>query len=221
MTDNGVSDAGAGGAPASPSPSGSAEGDGDAAAPPTFDDGPRGPGAEGPDGVHSPVAGEVLDGIVTDEGAEETLIEDDPLAAVTAQRDEYLALAQRTQADFENFRKRMARETRVAESRGVSKVVKELLPALDNLDRALRSAAQDDPLLHGIRLVQSDLAGALTRLGIEAFSPTGERFDPSVHEAMAQTQVEGASAGTIVEVYSPGYRAGETVLRPARVVVAA
>jgi molecular chaperone GrpE len=145
------------------------------------------------------------------------------LVAVGAQRDEYLALAQRTQADFENYRKRVARESALAQERGVAKLAKELLPALDNLDRALEAAATDDPLLEGVRLVRSELSTALTRVGVESFSPLGESFDPVVHEAMATVPQEpnGAPGGTVVEVYQPGYRLGESIIRPARVVVAA
>jgi molecular chaperone GrpE len=142
------------------------------------------------------------------------------LLATAAQRDEYLALAQRTQADFENYRKRMARESGLAQQRGVSKLAKELLPALDNLDRALEAAAAEDPLLEGVRLVRAELAAALARCGIESFSPVGEVFDPAQHEAMAQQPVEGAQSGTVAEVYQPGYRLGEYIIRPARVLVA-
>ncbi len=157
------------------------------------------------------------------EGESAEIVEEDidELVKVAQQRDEYLALAQRTQADFENYRKRMAREARVAEARGVVKVVRELLPALDSLSRALEAAAQDDPLLDGVRLVQSEITAALARLGVESYSPAGERFDPSEHEAMAQQPVEGADSGTVVEVYQAGYRLNGTVIRPARVVVAA
>src|SRR5437870_7940607 len=101
----------------------------------------------------------------------------DELVAVAAQRDEYLSLAQRTQADFENFRKRVAREAAQAQERGVIKLAGELLPALDNLDRALAAAAENDPLLEGVRLVRSELSAALARAGVESFSPLGERFD--------------------------------------------
>jgi molecular chaperone GrpE len=145
----------------------------------------------------------------------------DELTQITNQRNEYLALAQRTQADFENFRKRKVREAELAEARGISRVAKELLPALDNLQRAIDAADQEDPLLEGVRLVQVDLSTALSRLGIEAFSPQGERFDPVEHEAVAQVPTEGAESGTVVEVYQAGYRHNDTVLRPARVVVAA
>ena len=145
----------------------------------------------------------------------------DELVDVAAQRDDYLALAQRTQADFENYRRRVARESALAQERGVVKLAKELLPALDNLDRALDAADQDDPLLQGVRLVREEFSAALARVGIESFSPAGEIFDPSLHEAVLHQPVEGATSGTVAEVYQPGYRLGENIIRPARVVVAA
>jgi molecular chaperone GrpE len=152
----------------------------------------------------------------------------DELVAVAAQRDEYLALAQRTQADFENYRKRVAKESAAAQQRGIVKLAKELLPALDNLDRALEEAGGssegdggEDPLLEGVRLVRSELHAALARVGIESFSPDGAVFDPAEHEAMAQHPVAGAPSGTVVEVFQPGYRLGASIIRPARVLVAA
>jgi molecular chaperone GrpE len=166
----------------------------------------------------------------SDEGAAEVQGDLDELVKTAAQRDEYLALAQRTQADFENYRKRVARESAAAQERGVASLAKELLPALDNLDRALGEAgasgaerAEDDPLLQGVRLVRSELSAALARAGIESFSPAGEVFDPSLHEAVATAQqsANGAQSGTVVEVFQPGYRLGASVIRPARVVVAA
>jgi molecular chaperone GrpE len=171
----------------------------------------------------SPIAGsEVEAEVVVDEGLE---IEGelDELVKTAKQRDDYLALAQRTQADFENYRKRVAREAAAARDRGVGSLAKELLPALDNLDRALDAAAEDDPLLQGVRLVRNELKAALARAGIESFCPLGEAFDPEVHEAVATAAQApgGASSGTVVEVYQDGYRLGESILRPARVVVAA
>lgn len=149
------------------------------------------------------------------------------LAAKAGKADQYLALAQRTQADFENFRKRAARETAAAQDRGAAKLAKELLPAVDNLDRALEAAqssgdcADDErTLISGIKLVHAEVIAALARVGIEPFDPVGEPFDPQHHEAVAQQPVEGAEPGTIVEVYQRGYRLGDTILRPARVVVA-
>jgi molecular chaperone GrpE len=149
------------------------------------------------------------------------------LTAKAGKADEYLELAQRTKADFENFRKRAARDAAAAQERGVSKLAKELLPAVDNLDRALEAAQAasngadaEHTLVSGIKLVHADVIAALARVGIEPFDPAGQRFDPQRHEAVAQQPVEGAEPGTIVEVYQRGYRLGDTVLRPARVVVA-
>ncbi len=145
----------------------------------------------------------------------------DELLATAAKRDEYLALAQRTQADFENYRKRVARDLAAAQERGVSKLARELLPALDNLDRALEAAEAGDPLLEGVRLVRAELTAALARVGIESFAPGGEQFDPEQHEAIAQQPFDGVDSGKVAEVYQQGYRLNGTVIRPARVVVAA
>jgi molecular chaperone GrpE len=149
----------------------------------------------------------------------------DLVAAKAAKADEYLALAQRTQADFENYRKRATREAAAAQVRGVIKLAKELLPAVDDLDRALTAAeavtdGAENPLVAGIKLVHDDMVRALERVGIESYSPAGEQFDPQHHEAVAQTPVDGAQPGTIVEVYQRGYTLGDSIIRPARVVVA-
>ncbi len=143
----------------------------------------------------------------------------------------YLALAQRTQADFENYRKRMARENAAASERGVAKVARELLPALDHLEHALKAAASEttsssvpagghEDVVKGFALVRDEIVAALARVGIESFSPAGEPFDPNEHEAMAAQPSDGVEPGTVVEVYQQGYRLGGAVLRPARVVVA-
>jgi molecular chaperone GrpE len=137
--------------------------------------------------------------------------------------DDYLGLAQRTQADFENYRKRTARDLRAAEARGMGRVARELLPAIDNLERAVAALeASDDEhhLTDGIRLVTTELAAALGRTGIESYAAKGERFDPVCHEAVAQHKLEGTEAGTIIEVLQPGYRLRDAILRPARVIVA-
>ena len=148
----------------------------------------------------------------------------DELAAKAQKADEYLELAQRTRADFENYRKRAAREAAAAQERGVVKLVRELLPAVDNLDRALEAASANggasEELLSGIKLVHAEVIAALNRAGVERFEPRGERFDPERHEAVAQHPAEGAESGTILEVYQRGYRLGDSVIRPARVVVA-
>ena len=142
---------------------------------------------------------------------------------VPDQAAEYLALAQRTQADFENYKKRVARDAAVAGDRGMAKLAKELLPALDHLELALRAAEEHGAgdFAKGIRQIQDEMVGALGRVGIQPYSPKGEPFDPAEHEAMASLPVEGTEPGTISEVYQQGYRINGVVLRPARVVVAA
>jgi molecular chaperone GrpE len=145
------------------------------------------------------------------------------LELLAAQRDDYLALAQRTQADFENYRKRVARDAKAAELRGVARLARELLPALDNLDRAVAVAAEgsDEQLIEGLRLVQRELSAALESVGVESYGEPGEQFDPERHEAVAQQTRAGVAAGTVLEVFQPGYRlAGGGVLRAARVLVA-
>jgi molecular chaperone GrpE len=145
------------------------------------------------------------------------------LTAKAQKADEYLKLAQRTKADFENYRKRANRESAAAQDRGVAKLALELLPAVDSLDRAVvaaEAAHNGGELASGIKLVHAGVIAALARVGIEPFSPEGEPFDPQRHEAVAQLPVEGVESGIVVEVYQRGYRLGENVLRPARVVVA-
>jgi molecular chaperone GrpE len=146
----------------------------------------------------------------------------DPLAEAERRRDEYLELAQRTQADFENFRRRAARDAAAAGARAKAGLVRELLPALDNLERALAATDHaDDGFAQGVQMVYGELIGALERNGVAAFEPEGEPFDPTVHEAISTRPADGAQPGTVLEVVEKGYRLDDTVLRPARVVVSA
>ncbi len=144
---------------------------------------------------------------------------EEPAAALQRERDEYLALAQRTQADFENWRKRAARESAAAGRRAKSGLVGELLPVLDNLERALASAGEGDGLAGGVRLVHSELISVLARNGVEPFDPKGQAFDPSEHEALSTRPDEQSGSGVVLDVVEKGYRLGDAVLRPARVVV--
>jgi molecular chaperone GrpE len=154
------------------------------------------------------------------EQKEETLDADDPLASAQRERDEYLDLARRAQADFENYRKRAAKEAAMAGQRAKSGLVRELLPVVDNLERALASAGDDEQhLAEGVRLVHSELIAVLERNGVEQFDPRGERFDPEEHEALSMRSEDGAESGTVLDVVEKGYRANGGILRPARVVV--
>jgi molecular chaperone GrpE len=158
----------------------------------------------------------------------------DELGEAKRERDEYLALAQRTKADFENYRKRVARETSAALARGKADLARQLLPALDNLERALEAGddvtARDsalalreshEVLVKGVAMVRDELHSRLESAGVESFDPTGEKFDPQVHEAISVKPEEGTEAGVVVETVGKGYRLDGQVLRPARVVVSA
>jgi len=146
----------------------------------------------------------------------------DPLAEAEAKRDEYLDLARRTQADFENYRKRTAQQAAQAGERAKAGLLREVLPVVDNLERALAAAAESEgPLHEGVKLVLADLQGVLVRAGVESLEPVGERFDPNVHEALSMRPEEGAEPGVVVEVVEKGYRMRDSVIRPARVVVSA
>ena len=114
----------------------------------------------------------------------------------------------------------MTRENAAAKDRGVASVAKELLPALDHLEHALKAATGHEDVVKGFALVHDEILNALGRVGIEAFSPQGETFDPNEHEAMAAQPSEDAESGSVIEVYQRGYRLNGQILRPARVVVA-
>ena len=156
------------------------------------------------------------------ESPEEQAVEQDfseLVASVEKERDEYLELAKRTKADFENYRKRVGREAVEAENRGRADLAKALVPVLDNLERALAAAnPEEDHLADGVRLVRDELVAALARAGVESYEPAGEAFDPDWHEAMLTRPGE---VGQVLEVLEKGYRLNGQVLRPARVVVGA
>ena len=174
-----------------------------------------------PAGEEDPANEAELDAAKEEAASDETAEpEEDELAKALRERDEYLQLAQRTQADFENWRKRAAKEAAAAGERARSGLVRELLPVVDNLERALASAQESEQhLAEGVRLVHSELLAVLERNGVEQFDPEGEKFDPEVHEALSTREADGAKPGMVLDVVEKGYKANGTVLRPARVVV--
>jgi len=147
------------------------------------------------------------------------------LADTQQQRDEYLELAKRTKADFENYRRRMAAEVQAAVGRGKGELLRDVVPVLDDLERAIQAAGLDpegdseDGLSHGVLLVFRSLRDSLSRNGVEAVDPTGEKFDPMAHEALSTVPADGVESGVVVETMQKGYRLGEQLVRPARVVV--
>ena len=169
---------------------------------------------------------EVTDVVETEEGvAGEAALSDSVesrLAEAEAKRDEYLADLQRLAADFDNYRKRVLRDQAQLVARAHEGLVRELLPVLDDLERALGAAEVHDEatVVEGVRLVQRALADQLAREGLEEIAADGA-FDPHVHEALLSQPGEGVEPGTVLQVVQKGYRLGDRVLRPARVVVAA
>jgi len=138
-----------------------------------------------------------------------------------AKRDEYLDDLRRLAADFDNYRKRALRDQQLVVSRAGARVIAKLLPVLDDLERALEAAEAHDEanVLDGVRMTKDALAGVLVSEGVEEI-PTDGQFDPHLHEALMTQPVEAAGSGAVVEVVQRGYRLGEVVVRPARVVVA-
>ena len=151
--------------------------------------------------------------------AEPTL--EEQVAALEAERDEHLNDLKRVAAEFENYRKRVARDQESLVARAHERLVKELLPVLDDLERALAAAEEHEEakLEEGVRLVQRELAAALQREGLAEIDTDGQ-FDPHVHEALL-SQPSDAEEGSVIEVVQKGYTLGDRVVRPARVVVAA
>jgi molecular chaperone GrpE len=145
----------------------------------------------------------------------------DPVEALQHERDELLDTLQRVQAEFDNFRKRVARDQQSLVARAHERLVKELLPVLDDLERALAHAEahEEAKLEEGVALVTRSFADVLRKEGLEEVETEG-KFDPHVHEALL-AQPSEAEEGTVIEVLQKGYRLGDRVLRPARVVVAA
>ena len=151
--------------------------------------------------------------------AEPTL--EEQVAALEAERDEHLNDLKRVAAEFENYRKRVARDQESLVARAHERLVKELLPVLDDLERALAAAEEHEEakLEEGVRLVHRELAGALRREGLAEIDTDGQ-FDPHVHEALL-SQPSDVEEGSVIEVVQKGYTLGDRVVRPARVVVAA
>ena len=146
--------------------------------------------------------------------------EDDALARVTAERDEYLAHLQRTQAEFDNYRKRMLRDQTLHLERATANLIEQLLPVLDSFELALGSAGTDvERFRKGVELVYGEFLGALEKAGLERIEALGKPFDPEEHEAVMHVEDDGGAPG-VRDVVRSGYRFKGRVLRPAMVKVA-
>jgi molecular chaperone GrpE len=160
---------------------------------------------------------EELEAVEEPEGAEQSAPTASTEPAQARRDDSYLRLA----ADFDNYRKRVAREQVELTRRANERLLNELLPVLDDLERAFEAAAEhhEAKLEEGVRLVHRSLLGLVERHGLSEIETAGA-FDPHVHEALLAQPGEGAEEGAVLQVLQKGYRLGDKVLRPARVIVA-
>jgi molecular chaperone GrpE len=146
------------------------------------------------------------------------------LRARAAERDQYLDLAKRTQADFENYQRRSQRDREQERRLMLSNLVRDMLPAFDNLERALaaaREVGEQGPLVQGVTMVQSQWLDILRRNGVKLIEALGKPFDHNLHEAIAQQPSADQPPGTVIQVLAQGFTLEDRVLRPAKVVVAA
>lgn len=162
---------------------------------------------------------------MSEEHVEETTPDDeqpvaeDGVAALVKERDDYLDSLQRLKAEFDNYRKRVARDQQELAVRAHERLVKELVPVLDDLERTLEAAAEHEEgkLEEGVRLVHRSLADALAKEGLAEIATDGT-FDPHTQEALL-SQPSDAEEGSVIQVLQKGYSLGDRVLRPARVVI--
>jgi len=140
------------------------------------------------------------------------------------QRDEYLSLLRQVRADFENAHQRNRREREQEQKFRSERLALDLLPVIDNLERALsvaKEAGDENPLAQGVALVHAQLIDALKRHGIVALDVLGKSFDPNVHQALMQQPAPEREPGSVLQVLEPGYTIHDRVLRPAKVIIAA
>jgi molecular chaperone GrpE len=148
------------------------------------------------------------------------MIPDFDVDALVLERDDLKNQLLRSRAEFDNYRKRVAREAEQARLRAAESLLRDLLPVVDNLELAVQHADEGaGSLAEGIRMVVRQFHDVLRRAGVEPISAVGETFDPSVHEAVMQAPSAEVAPNTVAQEFQKGYRLGEYVLRPARVVV--
>ena len=148
----------------------------------------------------------------------------DPVAAALAaeaKAEEYLNLAQRVQADFDNFRRRTKATRAEAFEDGAREFIKQLLPVVDNLERAIAQETADESLMTGVKLVYKQLMDALQKRGVTVIDRPGEKFDPNLENAVMQGTPDEGEPGTVCAVLQKGYKMGDAVLRHAMVKVVA
>lgn len=158
-----------------------------------------------------------------DDAAPISAAELEQLRLKAAERDEYLDLAQRARAEFENYQKRVQRDREQDRKYAFGPIAAELLPVLDNLERALEAAqkaGEQGPLMQGVAMVQGQFLELLRRNGVARIEALGKPFDPHLHQALMEQPSSDAAPGTVVQIYEQGYLNQDRVLRPAKVIVA-
>jgi molecular chaperone GrpE len=144
----------------------------------------------------------------------------DPLEEVRRERDALQDRLLRTAAEFDNYRKRMDRERRELAEYTAGEAIKDLLPIIDNLERALQAPAQDDPLRKGVELIHKQMLDLLRKRGVRPIEATGTMFDPKYHNAVIHEESSEHPDGEVIQELQRGYMLGERLLRPAMVKVA-
>ena len=132
------------------------------------------------------------------------------------EHDSYLRLA----ADYDNFRKRTAKEKEGLYASGKADAVEKLLPVYDNLERALNQPTEDEAYKKGVEMTMNQLVNIFTGLGVEIFGAAGDTFDPNLHNAVMHTEEEGVEENTITQVFQKGFKLGDKIVRFAMVQVA-
>lgn len=177
-----------------------------------------------PDQPQTPEQAEkaVPDGEEIQESAQaETAALEKELEETRAQRDEYLDLVQRKQAEFANYRRRTESVRQEAYDDGRRDAIEKLLPVVDNLERALDAAGEESALRSGVEMVLRQTLETLTKMGVETIDPMGQPFDAELHNAVMQGSAEEGDPGTVCQVLQKGYRLGGRVIRHAMVKVVA
>ena len=163
--------------------------------------------------------------LVDDLGAEFGMrgdVMDGELEAARAEAAEMRDVALRAKAEFENFRKRIAREREDERKRATERLVVELLPAIDNLERAIEHTTADNDINHlinGVTAVHTQIIGVLGKEGVSVIDPVGQPFDPNTQQAVSQQEDTSVPDGTVVAAFQKGYEMGGRIVRPAMVVV--
>lgn len=152
---------------------------------------------------------------------EEIAALEDRLKAAEQERDEYLNIAQRVQAEFENFRRRNNAARSDAWDDGTREMIAQMLPVVDNLERALEASDGQGPLCEGVELVYKQMMEVLAKKGVTVIDRVGEPFDPELENAVMQVDASQGEAGTVATVLQKGYKMGERVIRHAMVQVVA